>query len=55
MCLLHGKLYAFFIKNKGINIGINRFGESAPYKDVYNYFDLSEEKITNFIQKKIRQ
>ena len=44
-----------YIKNKGINIGINRFGESAPYKDVYNYFELSEEKITNFIQKKIRQ
>ena len=42
-----------FIKNKGINIGIDQFGESAPYKDVYNHFGLSEEKITNFIQKKL--
>ena len=44
-----------FVKNKGLNIGIDQFGESAPYKDVYNHFGLSEEKITNFIQKKLRE
>jgi len=44
-----------FIKNKGINIGIDKFGESAPYKEVYNHFGLSEEKITGFIQKKLRE
>ena len=44
-----------FVKNKGINIGIDKFGESAPYKDVYNHFGLSEEKITNLIQKKLRE
>ena len=44
-----------YIKNKGMNIGIDQFGESAPYKDVYNHFGLSEEKITNFIQKKLRE
>ena len=43
-----------YTKNKGINIGIDQFGESAPYKDVYNHFDLSEEKIVNYIQKKLR-
>ena len=42
-----------FVTNKGINIGIDQFGESAPYKDVYNQFGLSEEKITNLIQKKL--
>ena len=42
-----------FVKNKGINIGIDQFGESAPYKDVYNHFGLSEDKITSFIQKKL--
>ena len=42
-----------FVANKGINIGIDQFGESAPYKDVYNQFGLSEEKITNLIQKKL--
>ena len=44
-----------YVRNKGMNIGIDQFGESAPYKDVYNHFGLSEEKITNFIQKKLRE
>ena len=44
-----------FVKNKGINIGIDKFGKSAPYKDVYNHFGLSEEKIANLIQKKLRE
>ena len=44
-----------YIKNKGMNIGIDQFGESAPYKDVYSHFGLSEEKITDFIQKKLRE
>ena len=44
-----------FVTNKGINIGVDQFGESAPYKDVYNHIGLSEEKITNLIQKKLRE
>ena len=43
-----------YLKEKGINIGIDQFGESAPYKEVYNHFGFSEEKITDFIQKKLR-
>ncbi len=44
-----------YIKNKGLNLGIDKFGESAPYKEVYNHFKLSEESVTNFIQKKLRE
>ena len=44
-----------YIGNNGMNFGIDRFGESAPYKDVYNHFELSEEKISGFIQKKLRE
>ena len=44
-----------YIKNKGINLGIDNFGESAPYKEVYKHFKLSEEDITNYIQKKLRE
>ena len=44
-----------YIKNKGINLGIDRFGESAPYKEIYSHLDLSEEKIVSFIQKKLRE
>ncbi len=44
-----------YIKNKGMNIGIDKYGESAPYKDVYSHLGLSEEKIVDFIQKKLRE
>ncbi len=44
-----------YIKNKGINIGIDQFGESAPYKDIYSHYGLSEDKITDIIQKKLRE
>jgi transketolase len=44
-----------YIKNKGLNLGIDQFGESAPFKQVYDHFDLTEEKITSFIQKKLRE
>ena len=44
-----------YIKNKGANLGIDKFGESAPYKEVYKHFKLSEEDITNFIQNKLRE
>ncbi len=44
-----------YTKGKGLNLGIDKFGESAPYKEVYRHFKLSEEDITNFIQKKLRE
>ena len=44
-----------YVKNSGINVGIDKFGESAPYKELYKHFKLSEEDITNFIQKKLRE
>ena len=44
-----------YIKNNGINFGIDQFGESAPYKEVYDHLGLSEDKITSLIQKKLRE
>ena len=44
-----------YTRGKGLNLGIDKFGESAPYKEVYEHFNLSEENITNFIQKKLRE
>jgi transketolase len=44
-----------YIKKRGFNLGINQFGESAPYKKVYDHFDLTEEKITSLIQRKLRE
>ncbi len=40
--------------DKGISFGINKFGESAPYKKIYEHFDLSVEKIVNKIQDALR-
>ena len=44
-----------YVKYKGMNIGIDQFGKSAPYKEVYGHFDLSEEKIVDYIQRKLRE
>jgi transketolase len=49
------KSWEKFIKNNGLNLGIDQFGESAPFKEVYDHFNLNEEKITSFIQKKLRE
>ena len=37
--------------NLGLNFGINDFGKSAPYRDIYNHFELNPESII----KKIKQ
>ncbi len=35
-----------YIIKKGLNFGVNNFGKSAPYKDVYKDFGLTVENIT---------
>ena len=37
----------------GLNFGINDFGKSAPYKEIYNYFGLSSESIIKKIKEKL--
>ena len=44
-----------YIGNKGFNFGIETFGESAPFKEVYKHFDLTTDKIVNSIQKILRK
>jgi len=34
-----------YIVNKGLNFGIEDFGRSAPYKDIYDFFGLTVESI----------
>ena len=41
--------------NKGYCFGIDKFGESAPYKKIFEYFNLTEDKILNIIQKHLRK
>ena len=44
-----------YLGGKGISLGIDRFGESAPYKKVYDHLNLSVEKIVPIIQKELRK
>ena len=41
--------------NKGYNFGIDNFGESAPYKKLYEHFGLTEDNIINAIQNHLRK
>ncbi len=39
--------------NKGLNFGINTFGKSAPYKKIYDHFELNSENIIKRIKEKL--
>ncbi len=43
-----------YLGDKGMSLGIDRFGESAPYKKVYEHLNLSVEKIVLAIQERLR-
>ena len=36
-----------------LNFGINDFGKSAPYKEIYNHFKLDVENIIKKIKEKL--
>lgn len=36
-----------WVGDQGIAIGLDRFGESAPYQDIYEYLDITAEKIAS--------
>ena len=44
-----------YIGSHGVSLGINSFGESAPFKEVYNHFNLTSDKIVNLVQKMLRK
>ncbi len=41
--------------NKGYCFGINKFGKSAPYKDLYRYFELNSVNIIKKIKKIVKE
>ncbi len=40
---------------EGLSLGIDKFGESAPYKEIYDHVNLSAEKIVLSIQERLRK
>ena len=43
-----------YIGQNGVSFGLNDFGKSAPYKDVYKYFGLTTEEILKQIKRFIK-
>ena len=39
--------------NNGLNFGINKFGKSAPYKKIFDYFGLNANEMVKKIKKKL--
>jgi|TARA_B100001142_G_scaffold146730_1_gene147701 transketolase len=37
----------------GLNFGIDEYGKSAPYKEIYNHFNLSSQSIIKKIKEKL--
>ncbi len=42
-----------YLKKSDLAIGINEFGKSAPYKEIYEEMNLTSNKIASIIQKKL--
>ncbi len=43
-----------YLGDFGMTFGIDEFGKSAPYKDIYKYFGLTSSNITNKLKKFIK-
>ena len=39
--------------SNGLNFGIDEYGKSAPYKEIYDHFNLSLESIIKKIKEKL--
>jgi len=44
-----------YIGDNGIAFGIDEFGKSAPYKDIYKYFGLESTNIKNITKKLVKK
>ena len=44
-----------YVGDNGIAFGIEEFGKSAPYKDIYKYFGLESTNIKNITKKLLKK
>ena len=44
-----------YLKKDDIALGIEKFGKSAPYKEIYEDMNLTSNKIASIIQEKLRK
>ena len=43
-----------YVGSDGLTFGIDTFGKSAPYKDIYKYFGLTSENISKKTKRLIK-
>ena len=43
-----------YVGNEGFTFGIDEFGKSAPYKNIYKYFGLTSENISKKIKNRLK-
>ena len=48
-------LWKKYVGPNGLTFGIDKFGKSAPYKEIYKHFKLTPEDISKTTKKKIRK
>ena len=44
-----------YLKKDDVAIGIDEFGKSAPYKEIYEEMNLTSNKVASLIQRKLRK
>ena len=44
-----------YVGENGLSFGINQFGKSAPYKDIYKHFGLTSTNIASKLKKMMRK
>ncbi len=49
------KGWAKYVKDKGEYVGIENFGKSAPYKQIYDHFDINTEKVIQLARKLLKK
>ena len=42
-----------YINDENLIFGLNKFGKSAPYKNLFNHFELNEKSIFKIIKRKL--
>ena len=47
------KYWKKYTGKNGLSFGVNDFGKSAPYKNIYNHFGLNAESIVKSIKEKL--
>jgi transketolase len=50
----HPMSWQRWVGDNGVIIGIERFGASAPYKEIYTHFGLTAEKVVEAATKLVR-